>query len=331
MTNTPETLNILPPDFRMPEHCGGDRWSILHGDSLQILRQFVPNSFDAIITDPPYASGGSSQTTKNRSTNEKYSSMSKEKALPDFNSDQMDQLSWMFWTAAWLQDARRIAKPGAPVCLFVDWRQLPAMTLALQWAGWTWRGVAVWDKVASRPQKGRFRQQSEYIVWGSNGKMPLERNVGCLPGVFRYPNPQNRINNVGFWDSIPLWAVTLIGGLLITVLSFTMILTVYGRMFSLWMYAAIAPIPLSTFAGEPTSSVGKNFIRSYAGVCLQGVVIALSCIIFSAISSSPPAVDTGASVVTAVWTYVGELAFNLLVLVGAIKGCDRIVKEIMGL
>ena len=140
-----------------------------------------------------------------------------------------------------------------------------------------------------------------------------------------------RINNVGFWDSIPLWAVTLIGGLLITVLSFTMILTVYGRMFSLWMYAAIAPIPLSTFAGEPTSSVGKNFIRSYAGVCLQGVVIALSCIIFSAISSSPPAVDTGASVVTAVWTYVGELAFNLLVLVGAIKGCDRIVKEIMGL
>ena len=84
------------------------------------------------------------------------------------------------------------------------------------------------------------------------------------------------INNVGFWDSIPLWAVTLIGGLLITVLSFTMILTVYGRMFSLWMYAAIAPIPLSTFAGEPTGSVGKNFIRSYAGVCLQGVVIALS-------------------------------------------------------
>ena len=139
------------------------------------------------------------------------------------------------------------------------------------------------------------------------------------------------INNVGFWDSIPLWAVTLIGGLLITVLSFTMILPVYGIMVSLWRYAAIAPIPLSTFAGEPTSSVGKNFIRSYAGVCLQGVVIALSCIIFSAISSSPPAVETGASVVTAVWTYVGELAFNLLVLVGAIKGCDRIVKEIMGL
>ena len=179
MTNTPETLNILNPDFRMPEHCGGDRWSILHGDSLQIIRQFEPNRFDAIITDPPYASGGSSQTTKNRSTSEKYSSMSKEKALPDFDSDQMDQLSWMFWTAAWLQDARRIAKPGAPVCLFIDWRQLPAMTLALQWAGWTWRGVAVWDKVASRPQKGRFRQQSEYIVWGGpTAKCRLREMLG---------------------------------------------------------------------------------------------------------------------------------------------------------
>ncbi|WP_337565268.1 hypothetical protein [Gemmiger formicilis] len=165
----------------------------------------------------------------------------------------------------------------------------------------------------------------------THGKTHLIRLLKEQKPLKFFTVDKNRINNVGFWDSIPLWAVTLIGGLLITVLSFTMILTVYGRMFSLWMYAAIAPIPLSTFAGEPTSSVGKNFIRSYAGVCLQGVVIALSCIIFSAISSSPPTVDTGASVVTAVWTYVGELAFNLLVLVGAIKGCDRIVKEIMGL
>ena len=110
-----------------------------------------------------------------------------------------------------------------------------------------------------------------------------------------------------------------------------MVLTVYGRMFSLWMYAAIAPIPLSAFAGEPTSSVGKNFLRSYAGVCLQGVVIALACIIFSALATSAPTVSAGTSAITAVWSYVGSLAFNLLVLVGAVKGCDRIVKEIMGM
>ena len=106
------------------------------------------------------------------------------------------------------------------------------------------------------------------------------------------------INACGFWESIPLWAVTLIGSLLITVLSFVMVLTVYGRMFSLWMYAAIAPVPLSAFAGEPSASVGKNFLRSYAGVCLQGLVIALACIIFSALSTSAPAVDPSASAIT---------------------------------
>ena len=111
-----------------------------------------------------------------------------------------------------------------------------------------------------------------------------------------------------------------------------MILTVYGRMFKLYMYTAIAPIPLSTFAGEPSQSVGKNFIRSYAGVCLEGAIIALACIIFSVFTSSMPAVsDISLSAVTIVWNYVGELVFNLLILVGAVKASDRIVKEIMGL
>ena len=141
----------------------------------------------------------------------------------------------------------------------------------------------------------------------------------------------DKINNVGFWDSIPLWAVTLLGGLFITVLSFIMILTVYSRMFKLYMYTAIAPIPMSTFAGETTSNVGKNFLRSYAGVCLEGAIIALACIIFSVMAASPPAVDPNVSAVTAVWSYVGELIFNLLVLVGAVRMSDRIVKELLGL
>lgn len=142
----------------------------------------------------------------------------------------------------------------------------------------------------------------------------------------------DKIEAVGMLESIPLWIVTLLGSLLITVLSFVMILTVYGRMFKLYMYTAIAPIPLATFAGEPTQSVGKNFIRSYAGVCLEGAIIALACIIFSVFASSPPAIgDTSLSTVTIVWNYVGELVFNLLVLVGAVKASDRIVKEIMGL
>lgn len=139
------------------------------------------------------------------------------------------------------------------------------------------------------------------------------------------------INACGFFESIPLWAVTLIGGLFVTVISFIMILSVYGRFFKLYLYTAIAPIPLSTFAGEPTQSVGKNFLKSYCSVCLEGAIIVLACIIFSLFASSPPAVDTSVAAVTMVWKYIGELIFNMLVLVGTIKASDRIVKEMMGL
>lgn len=139
------------------------------------------------------------------------------------------------------------------------------------------------------------------------------------------------IESAGFLESIPLWAVTLLGGLFITVLSFIVILTVYGRFFKLYMYTAIAPIPLSTFAGEPSQSVGKSFVRSYAAVCLEGAIIMLACIIFSLFASAPPAVDATAPVITQVWGYIGELVFNLLVLVGMVKMSDRIVREMMGL
>ena len=139
------------------------------------------------------------------------------------------------------------------------------------------------------------------------------------------------INACGFFESIPLWAVTLIGGLFVTVISFIMILSVYGRFFKLYLYTAIAPVPLSTFAGEPTQSVGKNFLKSYCSVCLEGAIIVLACIIFSLFASSPPVVDTSAAAVTMVWKYIGELIFNMLVLVGTIKASDRIVREMMGL
>ena len=139
------------------------------------------------------------------------------------------------------------------------------------------------------------------------------------------------VEDCGFFESIPLWAVTLIGGLFITVLSFIMIMSVYGRFFKLYLYTAIAPVPLSTFAGEPSQNVGKSFIKSYCAVCLEGAVIVLACIIFSLFASSPPVVDPNAAAVTQVWSYIGELLFNMLVLVGAVKMSDRIIREMLGL
>ena len=140
-----------------------------------------------------------------------------------------------------------------------------------------------------------------------------------------------KIYEVGFWDSIPLWALTLIGGIFITVLSFIMIMSVYGRFFRLYLYTAIAPIPISTFAGEPTSQIGKSFLKSYAAVCMEGAIIVLACIIFSVFAASPPEIAEDASAVSIVWAYVGELIFNLLVLTGAVKMSDRVVREMLGL
>ena len=139
------------------------------------------------------------------------------------------------------------------------------------------------------------------------------------------------VNNCGFFESIPLWAVTILGGLFVTVLSFILILTVYGRFFKLYMYTAIAPVPLSSFAGETTQNIGKSFLKSYIAVCLEGAIIVLACIIFSEFATSPPVVAAGAEPVNMVWKYVGELIFNMLVLVGTIRLSDRIVREMMGI
>lgn len=155
-----------------------------------------------------------------------------------------------------------------------------------------------------------------------------------IGGVNKTVLPQKMIDAIedcGFFESIPLWAVTLIGSLFIIVLSFIIILTVYGRFFKLYMYTAIAPIPLSTFAGQPTEQIGKSFLKSYAAVCLEGAIIVLACIIFSMFASSPPVVDADAAPAAMVWKYIGELVFNMLVLVGAVKMSDRIVREMMGL
>lgn len=143
---------------------------------------------------------------------------------------------------------------------------------------------------------------------------------------------ETAVEDAGFWAGIPLWLVTILGSLFITVLSFIMIMTVYGRFFKLYMYTAIAPVPIASFGGEGSSQMGKAFIKSYVGVCLEGAVIVLACLIFSAFAGSgTPALDTSITTVTMIWKYIGEVIFNMLVLVGLIKGADRIVKEMLGL
>ena len=140
------------------------------------------------------------------------------------------------------------------------------------------------------------------------------------------------IESIGFLESIPLWLVSLLGSLVITVMSFILLLTIYGRFFRLYLFTALAPLPLATFAGEGTSASGKQFLKSYIGVCMEGAVVVLSCVIYSAfLSSSTPAADATLSAVTMVWQYIGQMVFNMLVLTGLVRGSDRIVKEMFGL
>lgn len=169
------------------------------------------------------------------------------------------------------------------------------------------------------------------IVQGVVAKIMATSGLASIEQTVLPDSIIQAIEDSGFWESVPLWAVTLIGSLFITVLSFIMIMTVYGRFFKIYLYTAIAPVPLSAFAGETSSSVGKSFIKSYAAVCLEGAIIVLGCIIFSLFASSPPVVDESVAAVNQVWIYVGELIFNMIVLVGTVKMSDRVVKEMMGL
>lgn len=96
------------------------------------------------------------------------------------------------------------------------------------------------------------------------------------------------------------------------------------------LYTAIAPIPLSSFAGEPSQTVGISFLKSFAAVCLEGAIIVLACIIFSVFAATPPSFDPSTAAITMVWGYVGELIFGMLVLTGSVKMADRVVHEMLG-
>lgn len=162
-------------------------------------------------------------------------------------------------------------------------------------------------------------------VSASTGAMLLGEDI-TLPDII-----VQKICSVGFFESIPLWIVSLIGALLIAVLSCVILITVYSRFFKLYMYTAIAPVPMSSFAGEGTAQVGRQYLKSYAGVCLQGAIIILACIIYSVFAEAPSAVDSSASATSVVWSYLLELIVNLLVLVGAVRMSDRLIHEMIGM
>ena len=166
--------------------------TILHAEALTVLRQTPPSIADALITDPPYSSGGQFRGDRAQDTRNKYLSsgeIAAEYAKHSFTGDNLDQRSWTSWTAEWLQLARATVKVGGVAAIFTDWRQIGALCDAIQWAGWIWRGIMVWDKKNCRPQPGRPRQQCEFIVWASNGPLDVKRKAPYMPGLYVAPPP----------------------------------------------------------------------------------------------------------------------------------------------
>lgn len=161
-----------------------DRAVLYHGDALAILRDLPEESVDAVITDPPYSSGGLFASERQRDPEAKYVQTGQKLRRPSFLGDNRDQRSFLRWCTLWLGECLRVARKGAPIVVFTDWRQLPTVTDAIQAGGWIWRGIVPWDKTAgSRPRIGGFRAQCEYAVWGSNGPLPRRREIGALPGL----------------------------------------------------------------------------------------------------------------------------------------------------
>ena len=170
------------------------------------------------------------------------------------------------------------------------------------------------------------------IVQGVIAKITASSSIGTALEFTIPSEVQSTFEGIGILDgAIPIWAVCFIAHLAFIVIGIVLLLTVYGRFFRIYMYTAIAPIPLSTMAGQPTESIAKSFLKSYAGVCMQGVVIVLACIIFTAYAASMPEIDTTAEPLAMVWRYVSEVIFNMLVLLGLVKGSDRIIHDMMGL
>ena len=170
----------------MIKDCLSDSVTLYQGDALNILATLPDAVMDAVLTDPPYSSGGVTMGARQTDPAQKYQQSGTKRQYPPMLGDAKDQRSWTMWCTLWLGECWRVARDGAPLMVFTDWRQLPALSDAVQAAGWAWRGVIAWDKRSSRPQIGKFRQQCEYVLFATKGRF-VARTRTCLPGLYSYP------------------------------------------------------------------------------------------------------------------------------------------------
>lgn len=158
------------------------------GDCLDIIPDLPP--VDAVIADPPYSSGGQYRGDRMASCRAKYVQTETKAHRPEFSGDNRDQRAYLRWSELWMRRARELARPGSPLIVFSDWRQLPTTTDAVQVAGWTWRNLGTWHKPGVRMQRGRFSSSAEYLVYATNG--PTPGGARAVQNVFAWPTVPNK-------------------------------------------------------------------------------------------------------------------------------------------
>lgn len=159
---------------------------LFQGDALGVLSSFTDGSVDAVVTDPPYSSGGVTLSARQADPAGKYQRSGTKRRYPPMLGDAKDQRSWTLWCTLWLGQCLRVTRESGVLLVFTDWRQLPSLSDAVQGAGWKWLGIVQWNKRSARPQIGKFRQQCEYVLFACKGSFkPATRQ--CLPGLFEYP------------------------------------------------------------------------------------------------------------------------------------------------
>ena len=172
------------------------RWQMFSGESFRIMEQLPTSSVDAVITDPPYSSGGFTRGDRMAETSNKYVLTGTLIDRPDFAGDNRDQRGYLKWCITWLDECLRITKPGGSLLMFTDWRQLPTTTDAVQAGGWVWRGIVPWDKGdGTRPRQGGFRSQAEYVVWATAGAVRTDVKE-CLPGWLHLPPDSTDVEDI---------------------------------------------------------------------------------------------------------------------------------------
>jgi site-specific DNA-methyltransferase (adenine-specific) len=185
-------------------------WTIHHGDCLELLRSLPEASVDAVVTDPPYSSGGMFRGDRTQPVDVKYVQTGAKSCRTQFSGDTMDQRALYAFSVQWMSEARRATKPGGVIVLFTDWRQLPLFSDALQGAGWIWRNIATWWKPGTRMQRGRFSSSAEYVLYGSIG-VPSPgkhspQNVFACPSM----KGKNKVHICQKPTDVMRWAVSVV-------------------------------------------------------------------------------------------------------------------------